>query len=204
MSARAVQRLYGWTMPALPPLPAGEAPQPWPGHDAMGQNETSPHPPQTAPGFQNALRMGMLPAAVSLTPPQTLPGLTALTWLRLAFASFMLPFAAAMFSDGVAFLAFVAGLTGAICCVVKGAKVNEAEEAAGYTSRNNREGMWRMASGNRVVREPDRSVPPPGWYPSPYFPGLLQHWEGPGWRDMGKDWDNRADRYFRWPDRPYL
>lgn len=200
-----IRRLYGWSPPLLPTLPAGEARAAHSFTVYDDGDEATPYPPQTAPGFTNAVRLGMLPAAVSPTPPQTLPGMTAQTWIRLALASFLLPFATAIFSDGVAFLGFIAGLTGAICCVVKAAKVNEAENAAGYTSRANREGMWRMASGNRVVREPDRTVPPPGWYPSPFFPGLLQKWEGPGWRGLSKDtWQQHPDRYFRWPDQPFL
>src|SRR3546814_10263042 len=59
-----------------------------------------------------------------------------------------------------------------------GARERE-EFAAGYTSRTAFVGLWQLGRGGAVLREPDRNVPPPGFYPSPYQPGLLQRWGGP-------------------------
>ena len=65
-------------------------------------------------------------------------------------------------------------------------------------------GVWRLGRGGRVLREPDRSVPPPGWYPSPYYPGVLQRWEGPGWAPLVQEWWQHEDQFFRRPAAPFL
>jgi hypothetical protein len=74
----------------------------------------------------------------------------------------------------------------------------------GYTSRAAYTGLWRLGRNGAVRRKPDRDVPPPGFYPSPYQPGLLQRWDGPGWHPFTRRWRNRPHRWLRWPDRPYL
>ena len=76
--------------------------------------------------------------------------------------------------------------------------------AAGYTSTRGFPGVWRLGRGGRVLREPDRSVPPPGWYPSPYYPGVLQRWEGPGWAPLVEEWWEHEDQFFRRPEVPFL
>lgn len=55
-----------------------------------------------------------------------------------------------------------------------------------------------------MLREPDPTIPPPGFYPSPFFPGLLQKWEGPDWADYPSNWWKSPQKYFRWPERPFL
>jgi len=42
-------------------------------------------------------------------------------------------------------------------------------------------GLWRLADDGSVVVEPDRSVLPPGLYPSPNRPGQLELWTGSAW-----------------------
>ena len=79
-----------------------------------------------------------------------------------------------------------------------------AEHAVGYTSRDNFTGLWRIDRRGGVLREPDRSVPPPGFYPSPYYPGLLQRWEGPGWAPLPQKWRRHAHDFFRRPPTPFL
>lgn len=74
---------------------------------------------------------------------------------------------------------------------------DEVEQAAGYTSGVSCTGLWRLARDGRVLRAPDRAVPPPGWYPSPYFPGVLQRWDGPGWKPLPQRWWNHESAYFR-------
>lgn len=202
-----MHRLYGWEHPVLPALPAGEVAQPWPGRSEFDRQDVSPHPPQTAPGFTNAFRLGMLPAQAPLTPPQVVPGrMTADTWLKAGWgsviAAFVSPFVTS--GGGLGFVVFAFGIGFAFFAFARLAKVHQAERAAGYTSLNKNEGMWRLAADGRVVREPDRTVPPPGWYPSPYFPGLLQKWEGPTWSRLGEDWDDTPQDNFRWPARPLL
>ncbi len=78
------------------------------------------------------------------------------------------------------------------------------EFGAGYTSGQAHLGLWRIAPDGRVLRTPDRSVPPPGWYPSPYYPGLLQRWDGPGWKPLPQHWWWHESTYFRRPERPFL
>jgi hypothetical protein len=81
---------------------------------------------------------------------------------------------------------------------------DEVEFAAGYTSGRTHTGLWRLGRAGRVLRRPDRLVPPPGWYPSPYYPGLLQRWEGPGWKPLPQRWWRHEHRYFRAPAGPFL
>ena len=78
------------------------------------------------------------------------------------------------------------------------------EHAAGYTTGAAYAGLWRLARNGRVLRAPDRRVPPPGWYPSPYFPGVLQRWDGPGWAPLPQFWWNFESRWFRRPPVPFL
>lgn len=42
-------------------------------------------------------------------------------------------------------------------------------------------GLWRLADDGSVVREPDRTVLPPGLYPSPNRQGELELWTGCAW-----------------------
>src|SRR3546814_1987160 len=71
--------VLAWTQPVLPPLPDGEAQQAsgWEVYGAKAK-----HPPQTAPGYLSAQRLGLLPPPAPTTPPQRLPGLSAQAMLR--------------------------------------------------------------------------------------------------------------------------
>jgi hypothetical protein len=196
----------GWVEPELPAdLPPGEARRTmrwtvWGG--------ASPHPPATAPGFARALELGLLPAPTPDRPPAPLPGVRAqvLLWSGIAL----------LFGSLVVFLLLlprapwtVVPVTG---CWIAGfwllgpgtERREQAELAAGYTTRGVHTGVWRLDRRGRVVREPDRTVAPPGFYPSPYFPGLLQRWDGPGWAPLPQRWRRHAHRYFRRPARPFL
>ena len=53
-------------------------------------------------------------------------------------------------------------------------------------------GIWVLAGSGKVRSTPDRTVDPPGLYPSPERPGQLQVWTGMIWA-----------RKFRAPDRPF-
>lgn len=43
------------------------------------------------------------------------------------------------------------------------------------------EGLWVLTSAGRVVSTPDRTVDPPGIYPSPYAEGRKEIWTGSEW-----------------------
>lgn len=43
------------------------------------------------------------------------------------------------------------------------------------------EGLWTLTSDGRVVSVPNRSVDPPGLYPSPQAPGRRELWTGSEW-----------------------
>lgn len=167
-------------------------------------------PPPSAPGYRRAARAGLLPPPVPVRPPQPLPGLS--SWDRtllallcvFAVAPLVVLVARALDPGGASVLLTVlpAGAAGWLLWST-GAR-DAREHAAGYTSGRTYVGLWRLGRDGRVLREPDRSVPPPGWYPSPYFPGVLQRWEGPGWAPLVEEWWEHEDRYFRRPVVPFL
>ena len=196
----------GWTQPVLPPLPAGEA-QRTQGWELIGG--ATAYPPSTAPGFQAAWHLGLLPDPPPHTPPSPVPGISANASLWAGLGTFFAPFALiSMLRDapGLVFFLVLCGCTGTALwlLMVLTPRRERAEFAAGYTTRSAYLGLWRLGRGGRVLREPDRSVPPPGFYPSPYRPGLLQLWDGPGWAPLPQRWWNHPERYFAWPPRPYL
>ncbi len=168
------------------------------------------YPPPSAPGFQRAWSLGLLPAPSPAVPPRVVAGLSSWDRLRgalvLCFGGILLGL---LLGNGF-------GLQGA-ALVVAGAGFgtgcwlfftiearDEVEHAAGYTAAPSCTGLWRLARDGRVLRAPDRSVPPPGWYPSPYFPGVLQRWEGPGWKPLPQYWWRHEQSYFRAPEVPFL
>ena len=191
----------------MPALPEGEAVRSWP-FEVWGAPAT--YPPASAPGFSAAARLGLLPPPPPAVPPRVVPGLSSWDRVRWGLAlvlgvfALMIPVANAL--DAGAWSALLAGTpfcTGAWLLWSTGAR-DEVEGAAGYTSGRMRTGLWRLGQDGRVLRRPDRSVPPPGWYPSPYYPGLLQRWEGPGWAPLPQRWEHHEHRYFRAPARPFL
>jgi hypothetical protein len=168
------------------------------------------HPPFTAPGFQRAWTLGLLPPPAPTVPPGVVPGLSSWDRLRLAL---VLCFGGLLLG---LLLANVLGLE-ALGFLVAGCafgtgwwlfhstdRRDEVEHSAGYTSGRTYAGLWRLASDGRVLRPPDVMVPPPGWYPSPYFPGVLQRWDGPGWRPLPQFWWRQESSYFRAPSVPFL
>lgn len=197
---------FDWTQPVLPPLPEGEAQRVEP-IEMFGAPAT--FPPHTAPGFQAAWRLGMLPAPPPQVAPQRLPGLSAneMLWAGVAlfFGTIVLVCSLPEGLPGLVFgLLSTFGGGGAFWLLFRTGVREEAEFAAGYTSRSAYTGLWRLGRDGSVLREPDRTVPPPGFYPSPYQPGLLQRWDGPGWKPFTQYWKRRPQAYLRWPTIPFL
>ncbi|MBD3925710.1 hypothetical protein IEZ26_13840 [Nocardioides cavernae] len=195
-----------WRQPMLPPLPPGEAQrvQGWEVYGAAAK-----HPPQTAPGFRAAQRLGLLPPPAPVTPPQPLPGPSAhallLTGIGLFFGTILLLVALPDDAPGVMVASLVIGGGGGALWTLLRLEAREREELErGYTSRPAYAGLWRLGRNGVVRREPDRDVPPPGFYPSPYQPGLLQCWDGPGWHPFARRWRRRPHQWLRWPEVPYL
>lgn len=198
-----------WTPPdALPALPPGEAVREWP---VEVYGAPARFPPPAAPGFQRAWQLGLLPPAPPTTPPAPLPGLSSWDRVRLAlllcFGGMGLGLLISNGMDlggGPSFLLTALPFTAGVALFLSTGRRDEQEFAAGYTSGAAHTGLWRIARDGRVLREPDRQVPPPGWYPSPYYPGVLQRWDGPGWKPMTQFWWNWERSWFRRPDRPFL
>lgn len=175
----------------------------------------APHPPQTAPGFERAWRLGLCPPHAPEAAPTLLPGWSSLHYLvaiigsGVASALVMAAFAERV--DGVATFAFPVMGLGVFCLWlrwIKALKVRgEAEADAGYTVFAAQQGLWALNPfTGRVRREPDRRVLPSGFYPSPYFPGVLQAWDGPDWAPLGRRWHRPAsiDAVFRRPPIDFL
>ena len=183
--------MLDWSQPVLPVLPPGEAQQVqvWEVYGAAAR-----HPPQTAPGFQSA---------------QRLPGLSAhamlMTGIGLFFGAIVLLIALPDDAPGLVFALLAIGGGGGAFWMLFLTESREREEfERGYTSRAAFTGLWRLGANGVVRRDPDRAVPPPGFYPSPYQPGLLQRWDGPGWHPFTQKWRRRPHQWLRWPERPYL
>lgn len=191
----------------MPLLGEGEAVRAWP-VEVWGAPAV--YPPAAAPGFQAAWRMGLLPPSPPVDPPSPVPGLSSWDRVRLGLLlglgvfGLMSPVGNALDSGALAvLLAGAPFCAGAWLLYSSGAR-DEVEFAAGYTSGRAHTGLWRLDRHGRVLRVPDRSVPPPGWYPSPYYPGLLQRWDGPGWKPLPEDWWRHEHDYFRAAERPFL
>ena len=206
LSGRGDTSVLKWTQPVLPSLPHGEAQraQGWEVYGAKAK-----HPPQTAPGYLAAQRLGLLPPLAPATAPQRLPGMSAhamlLTGIGMFFGTIVLVITLPDTTPWPLFAALVVvGGSGALWTMgrLRSREVEEFE--AGYTSRTAFPGLWRLGRGGVVLREPDRDVPPPGFYASPYQPGLFQRWDGPGWHPFTWKWRRRPWNWFRWPERPYL
>ena len=87
--------------------------------------------------------------------------------------------------------------------IVLAAKRSSQEANQGYSTFASGTGAWKY-KGDGTAIEPDRTVPPPGFYPSPYYPGLFQKWDGPGWKPFTQRWRAHPESWFQWPERPYL
>lgn len=163
------------------------------------------HPPQTAPGFVRAQRLGLLPKPPPDAPPSPLPGLSAGLMLALALAGMFGPALLLAVLPPLAVLPVgLGGWLAAVRLLQVLPRREEAEAAAGYVSSWGAPGLWRLSPLGRPARPPDRTLLPPGFYPSPYWPGVLQKWEGTHWKPFSQRWYRRADQWFRTPDRPYL
>lgn len=192
----------------LPALPPGEAVREWP-FEVWGA--PARFPPPTAPGFQRAWQLGLLPPPAPATPPAPLPGLSSWDRLRLAIGlcfggmAVGLLISSSVDLSSLVEILITAGpfLAGVALLLSTGAR-DEQEFGAGYTSGAAHAGLWRISRDGRVLRPPDRSVPPPGWYPSPYYPGLLQRWDGPGWKPLPQFWWHHEKSWFRRPQVPFL
>ena len=196
----------GWTRPERLPddLPPHErwVEQPWEVWGAPAK-----HPPQTAPGFTRAQQRGLLPAPASPYPPRPLPGPTAgllgAAGLGLFFSS--APLILVMQQATWWLLAYgLASWFGGLRLLRAYQRREEVEAAAGYTTTWGAPGLWRLTPLGRVARPPDPTVLPNGFYPSPYWPGVLQKWEGTHWKPFPRRWWRHPEHWFRTPDVPYL
>lgn len=197
-----------WTPPAsLVHLPPGEAVRTQPVEVYFAP---AAHPPPTAPGFQRAAALGLLPPPPPPVPPAPVPGLSSWNRLRLAVLLFFggillsLLIGNGFEQEGLAALVGTAACGTAMWLFFSMPARDAVENAAGYTSGASSTGLWRLARDGRVLRRPDPHVLPPGWYPSPYYPGVLQVWDGPGWKPMTQFWWRREHQWFRRPPIPFL
>ena len=199
----------GWVRPERLPddLPPQEqwVEQPWEVWGAPAQ-----HPPPTAPGFARAASLCLLPPLPPETPPALLPGRSARQLAGLALGAFLSPLLVLPFVQSGSVLAFAAlgyGLAAFFVTVrlLAAHHAREEQEALhGYTTMWGSPGLWRLAQDGHPVRPPDRTILPPGFYPSPYWPGVLQKWDGPGWRPFTRRWYRKPEGWFRTPPTPYL
>ena len=190
----------------LPALGEGEAVRTWP-VEVWGA--PARYPPACAPGFAAAGRLGLLPPAPPEIPPSPVPGLSSWDRLRAALLCFgvfvfMIPVSNAIGSGAWALLLGGAAFVVGGWLLYSTRPRDELEIAAGYTSGRAYAGLWRLDRDGTVLRRPDRSVPPPGFYPSPYYPGVLQRWDGPGWHPLPQRWWVHEHLYFKAPDRAFL
>lgn len=184
----------------------------------------SPHPPQTAPGFVRAWNLGLCPSPVPEQPPAPLPGINAGRLLTLGtvvpIAFFIIAFTIIdalqpagngnTLTGASSIIMLLVSLSTATTVMVSLRKFgprNAAEHAAGYTTLAAQTGLWAINPfTGKVWRSPDRSVLPPGWYPSPYFPGVMQRWDGPDWALLDQQWwhPHRVGQVFRPPAVDFL
>lgn len=196
----------GWTPPERLPddLPPHErwVQQPW---EVWGA--PSKHPPQTAPGFTRAQQMGLLPEPVPPYPPRPLRGPSAglLGGAGLALLFSTVP--VILVTQEATWWLLAYGLLswcGGLGLLRAYQRREEVEAAAGYTTTWGSPGLWRLTPLGRAVRPPDPGVLPSGFYPSPYWPGVLQKWEGTHWKSFPQWWWRRPHHWFRTPERPFL
>ncbi len=159
--------------------------------------------------FLAAQQLGLLPPPRQRHHPQRLPGLSAhatlLTGIGLFFGTILLVILLPDNTPGPLYAAMVTVGGGGAFWMMWRVQAREREEfEAGYTSRTAYPGLRRLGRKGAVLREPDRDVPPPGFSPSPYQPGLLQRWDRPGWHPFTQKRRCRPYNWLRWPERPYL
>ena len=197
----------GWVRPEQLPwdLPPHEQ---WatPGWEVWGA--PSKHPPQTAPGFTRAARLGLLPAPPPPEPPVPLPGRSAAQLGLLGLGVFLSPvLVLPLVGTRLGVVGIVYGLAsfvGSLRLLGAHLRREEDEAAAGYTTLWGAPGLWRLSRDGRPLRPPDRSLLPAGFYPSPYWPGVLQKWEGTHWKPLPHRWWRRPEQWFRTPKVNYL
>lgn len=168
----------------------------------------SPHPPTTAPGYERARRLGLLPPPAPEVAPSPLPGLNSVqTLVALGVGAVLAAVVAGRVDPwAVPVVALAATVAGALLYRHL-LRRTDAEQAAGYTHFAGERGLWRLSPvTGAVTREPDRTVLPSGFYPSPYYPGVLQKWEGPDWAFLQHRWyrPRVVGRYFRAPTVDFL
>ena len=150
------RRPAAWKPPAvMPALGEGEAVRSWP-IEVWGA--PAAHPPASAPGFQAAWRLGLLPPPPPPVPPSPLPGLSSWDRMRLGLLlalgvfAVMIPVGNAL--DAGAFSALLAGapFCAGVWLLYSTRARDEVEFAAGYTSGQAHTGLWRLARDGRVLR----------------------------------------------------
>lgn len=165
---------------------------------------TRPHPDEV-PGYARAVELGLTPRVPGTPPELVCP--PAHRGVLSAACLGLLSIVVTVISGSVWCLVLVFAAFAWIIRVVRRMQVRERlEVAAGYRLAKWRAGTWggdperRYPAGKGmaaapwdlrglwflderggVVAEPDRSVLPPGMYPSPNRPGELEMWTGRGW-----------------------
>jgi hypothetical protein len=200
----------GWVRPER--LPADLPPQEqWAQMDWQVMGARAKHPPWTAPGYTRAMRMGLLPPPPPEQPPAPLPGWSAAHRGVGGILLFVSPLALVAtlgtrsWPAAIVVLGYgLASFFGCLRLLRSFERRSDEEAAAGYTTMPASPGLWRLTPSGRVARPPDRRYPPDGFYPSPYWPGVLQKWEGVSWKPLLQYWWRTPERYFRTPPVPYL
>ncbi|MCL3837995.1 hypothetical protein [Aeromicrobium duanguangcaii] len=166
--------------------------------------------PRTVPGFARAVELGLTPQ-IPAEPPTPVTSNSRHLLLAIAGTSFGLLLVVLLLANGTQAPPWLLGVVSAVVFAVVVAmfvrlrRIMWDEIMAGYCridymvalfSRDpeyrfpaNRmrgapwdlRGLWRLADDGSVVVEPDRSVLPPGRYPSPNRPGQLELWTGSAW-----------------------
>lgn len=166
--------------------------------------------PRLVPGFDQARDLGMLPRVPETAPaPVTIDSRRVLlTAAGTAFGALVLVLVLVNGAGAPPWLLGIvslAGIAAVAALLVRARSVMWQEIQAGYCrmddmvalfSRDpehrfpaNRmrgapwdlRGLWQLGADGTVVRPPDRSVLPPGLYPSPHRPGELELWTGVAW-----------------------
>lgn len=175
-----------------------------------GLSEAVTRDPRTVPGYARAVELGLTPH-VPASPPSPAGTSSTRFILGIVAASVGVLLVVLTLANAGRAPAWVLGVVAAVGLVVVAVLLRRlrsimwAEIQAGYCrmdymvalfSRDpeyrfpaNRmrgapwdlRGLWRLAEDGSVAAEPDRSVLPPGHYPSPNRPGELELWTGLAW-----------------------
>ncbi len=176
------------------------------GHSVIGKAAYVRRPaPDEVPGYARAVELGLTPQVPATTPalvcPPSYAGVLSTALLALG-TSVVAVVTTAWWS-----ILLIAAVFVRVIFVLRGMQCREQlEVAAGYRLVEWRSGgwgrdpegrfgegmgfkaapwdlrgLWHLDAGGKVLAEPDRSVLPPGRYPSPNRPGEMELWSGAVW-----------------------